>query len=375
MYIDDIIVYGPDFETELGRLIIIWGRLREAQLKLKPSKCKLFREKTPFLGHVVSRQGIEVDPKKMQSVKAWPVPTKEKEVRSFLGLASYYRRFIPGFATLAAPLHGLTKKDANFPLEWTKECQQGFDKLKLALTTAPVLSYPQREGAFFLSTDASDDGLGAVLEQDQAGPDGKVERKVVAYASKILSRTQRRYCTTNKELLAVVTACEQFRYYLLGRPFTVITDHASLLWLRNFKDPEGMVARWMARLAAFDYDIVHRPGVLHGHADGLSRRKGRACKRLDCKECMPLRVDGKMTTQERCYPVPGGLEDEAVHGQDVEDEDVGMEAMFVPPTQDHEVPVQTPGLDAGQGDPVQAVRRTQFESRQDGRGNAVLARE
>ena len=123
-----------------------------------------------------------------------------------------------------------------------------------------------------------------------------------------------------------------------------------------------MVARWMARLAAFDYDIVHRPGVLHGHADGLSRRKGRACKRLDCKECMPLRVDGKMTMQERCYPVPGGLEDEAVHGQDVEDEDVGMEAMFVPPTKDQEVPVRTvmteagPGLDADRVDPVQAAK-------------------
>ena len=117
VYIDNIIVYGPDFEAELSRLITIWDRLREAQLKLKPSKCKLFREKTPFLGHVMSRQGIEVDPKKMQSVKEWPVPTKEQEVRSSLGLASYYRQFIPGFATMEALLHGLIKKDAQLPLE------------------------------------------------------------------------------------------------------------------------------------------------------------------------------------------------------------------------------------------------------------------
>ena len=142
MYIDDIIVYGPNFETELSRLTTIWDRLRAAQLKVK---CCLFRERTRFLGHVVSRNGIEVDPKKMQAVQNWPVPTKEKEVRSFLGLASYYSRFIPGFATLAAPLHGLTKKDAIFPLDWTIECQKGFDLLKIALTIALVLSYPLRE--------------------------------------------------------------------------------------------------------------------------------------------------------------------------------------------------------------------------------------
>ena len=124
--------------------------------------------------------------------------------------------------------------------------------------TSPILSYPRREGEFFLSTDASDDGLGAVLEQDQLSKEGKVERKVVAYASKILSRTQRRYCTTNKELLAVITSCEQFRYYLLGRKFTVITDHSSLRWLQRFKEPEGMVARWISRLAPFEFEVVHR---------------------------------------------------------------------------------------------------------------------
>ena len=150
---------------------------------------------------------------------------------------------------MAAPLHRLTKKDAVRPLDWNHECQEGFTSLKIALTTAPILSYPRREGAFFLSTDASDDGLGAVLEQDQTTPEGKTERKVVAYAAKILSRTQRRYCTTNKELLAVITACEQFRYYLLGRSFTIATDHSSLTWLRRFKDPEGMIARWISTSA------------------------------------------------------------------------------------------------------------------------------
>ena len=144
-------------------------------MKLKPSKCCLFREKTAFLGHLVSRDGIEVDPKKTQTVREWPVPSKEKELRSFLGLASYYRRFIPGFATLAVPLHRLTNKEAVFPLEWNAVCQNGFDKLKEALMTSSILSYPWREGEFFLSTDASDDGLGAVLEQDQMSKEGKIE--------------------------------------------------------------------------------------------------------------------------------------------------------------------------------------------------------
>ena len=123
VYINDIIVYGANFYVELDRLVAIWERLRKASLKLKPGKSCLFREKTAFLGHLVSRDGIGVDPKKTQTVRDWPVPTKEKKVQSFLGLASYYRRFIPGFATLAAPLHRLTNKDAVFPLEWNAACQ------------------------------------------------------------------------------------------------------------------------------------------------------------------------------------------------------------------------------------------------------------
>ena len=288
IYLDDVIVFGRNFDEYLENFKAVWQRLRLANLRLKPSKCALFREKVPFLGHVVTRTGVEVDPAKTSAVENWPEPETVKDVRAFLGLASYYRRYIPNFATLAAPLVDLIKKDCPKHIIWTTKHDKAFRELKTALAAPPVLSYPLREGFFFLSTDASDCGTGAVLEQEQ-WEDGKLERRVIAYASKTLSRSQRKYCATNKELLAVVTACEQFRYYLLGRHFTLITDHASLTWLVQFKDPEGMVARWISRLDVFDFDTVHRAGKKHLNADALSRQTSRPCKRQNCPECMPIR--------------------------------------------------------------------------------------
>ncbi len=202
-----------------------------------------------------------------------------------MGLASYYRRYIPNFASEATPLTDLTKKDVE--LNWDDNCEHAFQALKKALVQPPVLAYPTRDGHFVLSTDASDTGMGAVLEQEQE-EGGRVVKRVIAYASKTLNASQRRYCTTNKELLAVVTAIELFKYYLTVRHFTVVTDHASLTWLRNFKEPEGVVARWITRLQPFDFKIVHQPGKHHSHADGLSRRTSRPCKRDICPECAPL---------------------------------------------------------------------------------------
>ncbi len=166
-----------------------------------------------------------------------------------------------------------------------------------------MLAYPTREGHFTLSTDASDVRIGAVLGQDQE-EGGQVVKRVIAYASKTLSDTQRRYCTTNKELLAVVMAIELFCYYLPGQHFTVVTDHASLTWLRNFREPEGMVAQWIARLQPFDFAIVHRPGKHHSHADGLSRRTSRLCKRETCPECKPLRKEDTSETEMACCYTP-----------------------------------------------------------------------
>ncbi len=257
------------------------------------------RAEVPFLGHIVSGEGIGVDPAKMKAMEKWPTPVNVKDVGAFLGLASYYRRYIPGFSMVAAPMTNLTRQGVD--LVWDDACEGAFRTLKAALISAPVLAYPTREGHFTLSTDASDVGIGAVLEQDQE-EGGQVIKRVIAYASKTLSDTQRHYCTTNKELLAVVMVIELFRYYLTGRHFTVVTDHASLTWLRNFREPEGMVARWIARLQPFDFAIVHRPGKHHSHADGLSRRTSRPCKRETCPECKPLRKeDTSLVEMARCY--------------------------------------------------------------------------
>ncbi len=180
---------------------------------------------------------------------------------------------------------------------WDDACEGAFRTLKAALVSAPILACPTREGHFVLSTDASDLGIGAVLEQEQE-QGRRVAKKVIAYASKTLSDSQRRYCMTNKELLAVVMAVELFKYYLTGQNFTVVTDHTSLTWLRNFREPEGMVAQWISRLQPFDFAIVHRPGKHHSHADGLSRHTSRPCKIETCPECKPLQ-QAVMTEGER----------------------------------------------------------------------------
>lgn len=277
-YLDDIIVFGSSFEQAVENLKIVFDKLRSANLTLKPSKCDLFQRKVSFLGHVVTAQGIQCDPDKISSIESWPVPCNATEVRSFLGLAGYYRRFIPDFSTIASPLTYLTRKRIKFL--WTPIHQTAFDKLKELLISAPILAYPDNQSEFILDTDASNTGIGAVLSQIQNGED-----RVVAYASRTLNKHQVKYCTTYKELLAVITFIRQYRHFLWGRHFTVRTDHASLVWLKNFKNPEGMLARWLSILETYDFSIVHRPGRLHCNADSLSRRPASYCKRHDCPDC------------------------------------------------------------------------------------------
>ncbi len=263
-YLDDIVVLGNSFEDHIHNLRTVLQRFRQHGLKLKPKKCSLCQREIQFLGHRIDQNGVHITKAKTESVLDWPTPRNRTEMESFLGFVNYHRNFIRGFADLAAPLYRLTGPKSVY--QWTDECEQAFRALKDAVVSAPVLAFPNAHDPFILDTDASDLCLGAELSQVQDG----VERPI-SYGSVVLPPERRRYCTTRKELLAVVLFTRQFRHYLLGRKFIVRTDHHSLIWLMQFKHPEGQLARWLEELSQFDMVIEHRPGSKHTNADGLSR--------------------------------------------------------------------------------------------------------
>lgn len=265
IYIDDIIIYSRSFEEHLQHLEDVFLRLRQANVKLKPSKCFFARNSVEYLGHVVSKDGIQPNPDKIRAVTGFPVPKNTKGVRSFLGLANYYRRFIKGFASIAAPLNNLLRKNVRF--KWDTNCQQSFDALKQALVTAPILAFPDFTRPFDLYVDASLDGIGMTLGQTQNG-----KEVAIAYAGRDLTPAERNYSATEREALAVVAGIKKFQSYLYGRHFNVYTDHNALKWLMSVKDPTGRLARWSLLLQQFDFTIHHRSGKSNGNADALSRR-------------------------------------------------------------------------------------------------------
>ena len=275
LYIDDIVCFGKTFNHAVDRLDEIFLRMRNANLKFGPKKCHLFQASVNYLGHVVSKEGVSTDPAKIEAVQKWPAPQTVSEVRSWLGFTSYYRRFMRGYSEMAAPLFALTEKSRTFG--WTAKCEEAFTKMKNALITAPILAYPTVDGQYVLDCDASDVGIGAVLSIVQ---EGSLERPI-AYFSKTLSKSEKRYCVTRKELYALVAGVKHFHHYLYGRKFLIRTDHSALRWLMNFKNPEGQTARWIEVLGTYDFEIKHRPGKLHQNADGLSRIPCRDCKQCD----------------------------------------------------------------------------------------------
>ncbi|BHF82042.1 hypothetical protein SprV_0802517800 [Sparganum proliferum] len=216
VYMDDIIVLEKDFDNHLADLRSVFLSLKQAGLTLNPSKCVLIRPRVKFLGHVVSATGVETDVDKVRQIREWPTPSDVTEVRSFLGLTSYYRRFIKDYTNIAALLHRLTQKEKKF--KWTAECDGSFQLLKDSLCTSPVLVFPdisEGAGKFILDTDASDTAIGAVLSQQQR--DGT--EHVIQYLSRTLTKAERRYCVTRKEMLALTHFVEECRPYLQFRPF------------------------------------------------------------------------------------------------------------------------------------------------------------
>lgn len=267
VYLDDVIVFGRTFEDKLRCLGEVFGRLRTANLKLRPEKCFFFQKKVTFLGHVVSSEGVLPDPGNIAKVRDWPTPRNVTEVRAFLGLASYYRRFVKNFARVAQPLSFLTNKGV--PFVWSEECAQAFNVLKHTLITPPLMAFPIFSQPFFLHTDASNAAVGAVLTQRLNGLE-----QVIAYASHSLSKTERRWSTYDRELYAIVWAVRHFKHYLLATPFTIITDHKPLVGLRKLPithDNSGRRSRWALELDPFDWVIEHKEGAKHANADALSR--------------------------------------------------------------------------------------------------------
>jgi hypothetical protein len=261
VFIDDILIYSKSQEEHVEHLRIVLSILRKHQLFAKFKKCEFWLDNVAFLGHVVTKEGIAVDPGKVEAVVNWVRPSNAHEVRSFLGLAGYYRRFVEGFSRLAAPLTRLTRKNEKF--QWSEECEQSFQELKQRLVTAPVLTLPSGSDGFVIYSDASHKGLGCVLMQ---------QGKVIAYASRQLKTYERNYPTHDLELAAVVFALKIWRHYLYGERCEIYTDHKSLKYFFTQKELNMRQRRWLELLKDYDCTINYHPGKANVVADALSRK-------------------------------------------------------------------------------------------------------
>ncbi|GBN17393.1 Retrovirus-related Pol polyprotein from transposon 17.6 [Araneus ventricosus] len=263
-YLDDIVVFSQTFPEHLERLCCVLRCIQEAGLILNPKKCLFGAKEIKILGHLVSDEGIKPDADKIKAVQDFPTPKNIQDVKSFLGLCSYYRRFIKDFCHRARPLQVLLKNNSKFM--WTELQEEPFGDLKSALISEPILSLFDETAPTELHTDASGYGIGAMLVQQQDG-----RERVIAYASRTLTKPETNYSTTERECLAAVWAIMEFRPYLFGKSFTIITDHHSLCWLANLRDPSGRLARWALRLQEYDIIISYKSGKKHQDADSLSR--------------------------------------------------------------------------------------------------------
>ena len=263
-FLDDIVCMGRTKQEHMDNLEEVFKRFKEHDLKLKPQKCELFKQEVEFLGRKVGINGVTLADHSVETIKKWKKPVNLRDLEAWLGLCNFHRAHMKDFAEVAEPLNRLVRGKFFF---WGEEQQNAFEEMKTQLTSPTVLAIPNLNGSFILDTDASNASIGAELLQVQDG----VER-VVAYGSFTMTPQQRKYCTTRRELLSVVRFTNHFRHYLMGKEFTLRTDHHSLIWLMNFKQLDGQLARWMEELSNYSMQIVHRPGKLHTNADSLSRR-------------------------------------------------------------------------------------------------------
>ena len=265
-YLDDIIVYSVSLEEHLIKLKKVFDRLAQANFKIKLEKCDFMKKELKYLGHVISEDGVKPNPEKIEAITKFPIPKTQKEIKSFLGLVGYYRKFIRDFAKLTKPLTICLKKGAKVVV--TEEYKDAFEKCKQILCNEPILQYPDFAQQFIITTDASNVALGAVLSQGTIPNDRPVQ-----YASRTLSGTEQKYSTIEKELLAIIYAVKTFRPYVYGRKFLIYTDHRPLVWLWKLKEPNSKLLRWKLRLEEYDFEVIYKKGKYNVNADSLSRIK------------------------------------------------------------------------------------------------------
>ena len=276
IYLDDIIVFSRTPEEHVHRLRAVFNKLKAAGLKLKPCKGDFLKKEIRYLGHVVSEEGVSTDPDKIKSVTEWPQPTTVTEVRSFLGFVSYYRRFIPNFSKVAKPLNkllqnleGTPSQKKKFKVHWGPKQQEAFETLQRLCTESPILAYADFRAPFILHTDASGDGLGAVLYQVQEG-----KQRVIAYAYRSLTRSERNYPVHKLEFLALKWAItDKFHEYLYGSQFQVYTDDNPLTYVLTTSKLDATGHRWVAALSNYTFSIIYKHGKGHKDADALSHIK------------------------------------------------------------------------------------------------------
>lgn len=266
VYLDDIIIFSTSLQEHLESIKLVFEKLRQSNFKIQMDKCEFMKKEIAFLGHIITPEGIKPNPMKVDAIKNFPMPKTRKEIKCFVGLISYYRKFIKDLAKLTRPLTKCLKKGAEIIHD--NEYIEAFETCKNLLTNDPILQHPDFTKPFILTTDASNFALGAILSQGTIGSD-----KPICFASRTLSETESRYSTIEKELLAIVWATKYFRPYLFGRKFQIVTDHKPLTWIMNLKEPNSKLVRWRLKLEEFDYEVVYKKGKWNTNADALSRVK------------------------------------------------------------------------------------------------------
>ena len=265
-YIDDILIYTDTWDEHVKVLESVFRRIEQAGLTARPTKCMIGYESLEFLGHIVGEGLIKPQPSKIAKIMEASPPKTKKEVRSFMGLANYYRKFIPNFSAIAVPLTDLTKKGYKSEVNWGEAQQRAFDTLKARLSSSPILHLPDNDKVFILRTDASDTGIGAILMQqegDQSFP--------ICYASRKMLPRETRYSVIERECLAIIWAILKFHIYLYGRQFIIETDHQPLTYLSTMKFSNNRVMRWALSLQPYRFTLRAIKGSDNSGADFLSR--------------------------------------------------------------------------------------------------------